>query len=147
HASRLRGQHGQSETARRDQRCPGDDRRGLTGAAARTFSQLLRRSGTGGSRAGAQAAPPRPPAGRRPLPSATIGAMPAATVRRTRDLGILALAVIAPLWGYSWIVSKVALGYSGPFTFAGIISGLGALVLFVTLAATRRSLRPPPLRW
>ncbi len=73
--------------------------------------------------------------------------MPAATSRRARDFGILALATIAPLWGYSWIVSKVALGYSGPFTFAGLISGLGALCLFAVLAVTRRPLRPPPLRW
>ncbi|NLE21837.1 MAG: EamA family transporter [Actinobacteria bacterium] len=73
--------------------------------------------------------------------------MPVATPKRTRDLGILALATIAPLWGYSWIVSKVALGYSGPFTFAGLISGLGALCLFAVLAVLHRPLGPPPLRW
>lgn len=66
---------------------------------------------------------------------------------RTRDLGVLALAVIAPIWGYSWVVTKVALDYSGPFTFAGLISGLGGVCLFAVLAVTRRPLRPPPLRW
>ena len=67
--------------------------------------------------------------------------------RRTRDLGILALAAIAPMWGYSWVVTKVALEYSGPFTFAGLISGLGAVCLFTVLAVRRRPLRPPPLGW
>ncbi len=66
---------------------------------------------------------------------------------RTRGLGILALTVIAPIWGYSWVVSKVALGYAEPFTFAALISALGALCLFVVLAVTRRPLRPPPLGW
>ena len=67
--------------------------------------------------------------------------------RRGRDLGILALATIAPLWGYSWVVSKVALQYADPFTFAALISGLGACCLFALLAVTRRPLRPPPLGW
>jgi drug/metabolite transporter (DMT)-like permease len=66
---------------------------------------------------------------------------------RTRDLGILALAVIAPLWGYGWVVSKVALDYSGPFVFAGLICGLGAVCLLGLLVVTRRPLRPPPLGW
>jgi drug/metabolite transporter (DMT)-like permease len=66
---------------------------------------------------------------------------------RSRNLGVLALAVIAPIWGYSWVVSKVALEYSGPFTFAGLISGLGAVCLFAVLAVRRRPLRPPPLGW
>jgi drug/metabolite transporter (DMT)-like permease len=66
---------------------------------------------------------------------------------RSRNLGVLALAVIAPLWGYSWVVTKVALDYASPLTFAGLISGLGALVLFVVLAVRRRPLRPPPLGW
>jgi drug/metabolite transporter (DMT)-like permease len=70
---------------------------------------------------------------------------PSAT--RSRNLGVLALAVIAPLWGYSWVVTKVALDYSGPLTFAGLISGLGAVVLFVVLVVTRRSLRPPRFSW
>ena len=73
--------------------------------------------------------------------------MPHPPAPRSRNLGVLALAVIAPLWGYSWVVSKVALGYSGPLTFAGLISGLGAVCLFVVLAARRRPLRPPPLGW
>ena len=60
---------------------------------------------------------------------------------------MLALATIAPIWGYGWVVSKVALEYADPFTFAALVSGLGAVCLFVLLAARRRPLRPPPLRW
>jgi drug/metabolite transporter (DMT)-like permease len=71
--------------------------------------------------------------------------MPEARSRRTRDLGILALAGLAPMWGYSWVVSKVALGYSEPLTFAALITGLGAVGLFVVLAVARRPLRPSPL--
>jgi len=67
--------------------------------------------------------------------------------KRSRDLGILALVVIAPIWGYSWIVTKVALDYSGPLTFAAIITALGAVCLFVVLVVTRRPLRPPPILW
>jgi drug/metabolite transporter (DMT)-like permease len=70
---------------------------------------------------------------------------PSAT--RSRNAGVLALAVIAPIWGYSWVVSKIALGYSGPLTFSGLISGLGAVCLFAVLAVRRRPLRPPPLGW
>ena len=70
--------------------------------------------------------------------------MPEASSKRTRQLGILALAVIAPVWGYSWVVSKVALEYSEPFTFAALISALGALCLFaVLLSRGGRCVRRP----
>ncbi len=66
---------------------------------------------------------------------------------RTRDLGVLSLAAIAPLWGYGWVVMKVALDYARPFTFVALITSLGAASLFLVLLVTRRSLRPPPLGW
>ncbi|HTX71039.1 MAG TPA: DMT family transporter [Thermoleophilia bacterium] len=70
---------------------------------------------------------------------------PSAT--RSRNTGVLALAAIAPIWGYSWVVSKVALGYSGPFTLVALITVLCVAVLMPVLALTRRSLRPPPVGW
>jgi drug/metabolite transporter (DMT)-like permease len=73
--------------------------------------------------------------------------MPVVHEKRTRDLGILSLAVIAPIWGYSWVVSKVALDYAKPFTFIALITASCAVCLFLVLLATRRSLRPPPLGW
>ena len=66
---------------------------------------------------------------------------------RTRDLGVLSLAAIAPIWGYSWVVSKVALDYARPFTFIALITASCAACLFALLLVTRRSLRPPPLGW
>lgn len=62
-----------------------------------------------------------------------------------RDLGILALVVLGPIWGYGWVATKVALGYSQPLTFAALRVVLSALCLFLVLIVTRRSLRPPPL--
>jgi drug/metabolite transporter (DMT)-like permease len=73
--------------------------------------------------------------------------MPDVQQHRTRDLGVLSLAVIAPIWGYSWVVSKVALDYAKPFTFIALITASCAICLFGLLLATGRSLRPPPLRW
>ena len=66
---------------------------------------------------------------------------------RSRNLGVLALAVIAPIWGYSWVVSKVALEYARPFTLVAMITVLCVACLVPVLVLTRRSLKPPPLRW
>jgi len=65
----------------------------------------------------------------------------------TRELGVLSLAVIAPIWGYSWVTSKVALDDAQPFTFIALITASGAGCLFLVLLVSRRSLRPPPLGW
>jgi drug/metabolite transporter (DMT)-like permease len=62
---------------------------------------------------------------------------------RRRDLGILALAVLAPIWGYGWVATKVGLQYSRPLTFAALRVALSALCLLAVLVLTRRSLRPP----
>ena len=78
---------------------------------------------------------PSPPAQTAGSPSAQAG----------RDLGVLALVVLGPIWGYGWVATKVALGYSQPLTFAALRVVLSALCLFLVLIATRRSLRPPPL--
>ena len=62
-----------------------------------------------------------------------------------RDLGVLALAAIAPVWGYSWVVIKVALEYAGPFTFMALVTALCAVCFFTVLLVAHRPLRPPPL--
>ena len=64
---------------------------------------------------------------------------------RTRDLGILALIVLGPVWGYGWVATKVALGYSEALTFAALRVPLSAACLFLVMIVMRRSLRPPPL--
>jgi len=66
---------------------------------------------------------------------------------RGRHLGIVALAAIAPMWGYSWVVSKVALDYARPFTLLALITSACVACLFAMLVVTRRPLRPPPLGW
>jgi len=64
-----------------------------------------------------------------------------------RDRGILALAAIAPLWGYSWVVSKVSLRYAEPFTLVALTSAVCVPCLILVLVVTRRPLHPPPLGW
>jgi drug/metabolite transporter (DMT)-like permease len=73
--------------------------------------------------------------------------MTEARQHREGRLGVVALAAIAPIWGYSWVASKVALGYAGPLTFIAIVTASGAGCLFLVLVVTRRPLRPPPFRW
>jgi drug/metabolite transporter (DMT)-like permease len=72
-------------------------------------------------------------------------AMADASPKRTRDLGILALVVLGPIWGYGWVATKVALDYSDALTFAALRVPLSAALLFLVMIALRKSLRPPPL--
>jgi drug/metabolite transporter (DMT)-like permease len=67
--------------------------------------------------------------------------------RRTRDLGILALVILGPVWGYGWVATKVALDYSDALTFAALRVPFSAACLFLVMIVLRRSLRPPPLGW
>jgi len=62
--------------------------------------------------------------------------------RAAPNLGVLALATLALFWGYNWVVMKIGLRYSQPFTFAALRTFLGALVLLGLLALLRRPLRP-----
>jgi len=64
------------------------------------------------------------------------------TAARGRDLGAAALALLALIWGYNWVVMKIGLGYAQPFTFSALRTFLGALSLFLLLIVLRRSLRP-----
>jgi drug/metabolite transporter (DMT)-like permease len=66
---------------------------------------------------------------------------------RTRDLGILALVVLGPVWGYGWVATKVALEYSDAMTFAALRVPLSAACLFLVMIVLRKPLRPPPLGW
>jgi drug/metabolite transporter (DMT)-like permease len=67
---------------------------------------------------------------------------PRGTAARGRDLGAAALALLALIWGYNWVVMKIGLGYAQPFTFSALRTSLGALSLFLVLIVMRRSLRP-----
>jgi drug/metabolite transporter (DMT)-like permease len=65
--------------------------------------------------------------------------------KRARDLGALALALLALIWGYNWVVMKIGLEYAQPFTFSAMRTFFGALSLFALLLLLRRPLKPPPL--
>jgi drug/metabolite transporter (DMT)-like permease len=53
-------------------------------------------------------------------------------------LSIIGLFFLAWIWGYNWVVMKVALRDIGPFAFAGIRALLGGGLLMVIVFALRR---------
>jgi drug/metabolite transporter (DMT)-like permease len=78
------------------------------------------------------------------------GAPPAETLggadsKRSYRLPIAALLLLALVWGYSWVVMKIALDYVQPFTFAALRTFLSAISLFIVLPLLRRPLRPKAL--
>lgn len=55
---------------------------------------------------------------------------------------VLALIALTLIWGYSWIVAKLALHYVAPFAFAAQRATIAAIALFLALLIMRRPLRP-----
>ena len=64
--------------------------------------------------------------------------------RRSAYLPFVALAALALVWGYNWVVMKVGVRYSDPFTFSALRNFLGAVALFVLVALRGGPLRPKP---
>jgi drug/metabolite transporter (DMT)-like permease len=65
--------------------------------------------------------------------------------RSRREVGpIVALGVLALLWGYNWVAIKVATAYCGPFALAAIRTAIAVAALFAAVAVLRRSLAPTP---
>ena len=60
----------------------------------------------------------------------------------TDNRPLLALFLLSLIWGYSWVILKIALGYADPFTFSALRVGFGAFCLFAMLAMMGRPLRP-----
>jgi drug/metabolite transporter (DMT)-like permease len=60
---------------------------------------------------------------------------------------VLALAVLAAIWGYNWVVMKEVLQYAGPLDFGALRNLLGALSVFAVLALLRRPLKPVAPGW
>lgn len=52
--------------------------------------------------------------------------------------------MLAGIWGYNWVVMKVATTYADAFTVSALRCAGGVVCLFIALLATRRPLRPPP---
>jgi drug/metabolite transporter (DMT)-like permease len=57
-------------------------------------------------------------------------------------LPVVSLALLALIWGYNWVVMKVGLRFTQPFTFAALRNFISAVGLFVLLAVMRKPLRP-----
>jgi drug/metabolite transporter (DMT)-like permease len=51
-----------------------------------------------------------------------------------------ALFILTLIWGYNWVVMKLAVQYASPFQFAALRTFLGALMLFLVLVTTKRPL-------
>jgi drug/metabolite transporter (DMT)-like permease len=65
-----------------------------------------------------------------------------APVRSANTGPLLALALLTSIWGYNWVVMKLALQYVGPMDFAALRGVLGAAFLFVVLWALGVPLKP-----
>jgi drug/metabolite transporter (DMT)-like permease len=67
--------------------------------------------------------------------------------RRARAawLPFAALALLALLWGYNWVVMKVGMSYAQPFTFAAMRTFLGAIFMFMLLPLLHRPVKPQVL--
>ncbi|MDZ4140983.1 MAG: EamA family transporter [Methylotenera sp.] len=51
-----------------------------------------------------------------------------------------ALFILTLIWGYNWVVMKLAVQYASPFQFAALRTFLGAILLFVLIFFTKRPL-------
>ena len=63
-----------------------------------------------------------------------------------RSASIAALAAMILIWGYSWVVMKIALRHAHPFDFAALRVAIGAVLLFSIVKAQGRSLSLPNYR-
>jgi drug/metabolite transporter (DMT)-like permease len=57
---------------------------------------------------------------------------------------VVATGALALVWGYTWIVLKVATAEASPFALIAIRMVLGALALFAVAALARKPLKSPP---
>lgn len=60
--------------------------------------------------------------------------------KNTTIKAFLALFILTLIWGYNWVVMKLAVQYASPFQFAAMRTFFGAVVLFVLIALTKRPL-------
>ena len=67
------------------------------------------------------------------------------SIKRGNAAAAIAVVALALIWGYNWVVIKIATHDADPFSVTAIRAALGALCLFAALAFTRRPLRSPPV--
>lgn len=63
-----------------------------------------------------------------------------------RPLAVAALALLAIIWGYNWVVMKIATRYAPAFEFAAIRLLVGCAILFGVMVIMRKPLRPSNVR-
>jgi drug/metabolite transporter (DMT)-like permease len=68
--------------------------------------------------------------------------IPIRSARRTATGPLVALVFLALLWGYNWVVMKVAMQYVGPMDFAALRGLFGAVLLFLALWVLGAPLKP-----
>jgi drug/metabolite transporter (DMT)-like permease len=59
-------------------------------------------------------------------------------LKPSRATALTALVAMCLVWGYSWVVMKIALRHAAPFDFASLRVGIAAIVLFAIALATGR---------
>lgn len=57
-------------------------------------------------------------------------------------IAILCLLGLSCIWGYNWVMMKIAVQYASPFTFAALRAFYGALSLFLVMICLGKSIRP-----
>jgi len=67
-------------------------------------------------------------------------------VRKAAGASLAALAAMVIIWGYSWVVMKIALRHAHPFDFAALRVAIGCTLLFAIVKWQGRSLKLPSYR-
>ena len=58
-----------------------------------------------------------------------------------RARALLALVLLTLIWGYTWVLLKIALDYAPPFAFSALRSVVSTVAIFLALILMRRPLR------
>ena len=58
--------------------------------------------------------------------------------KNTTIKAFVALFLLTLIWGYNWVVMKLAVQYASPFQFAALRTFLGAVMLFIVMYFTKR---------
>jgi drug/metabolite transporter (DMT)-like permease len=70
------------------------------------------------------------------------GSGPPSAARSANTGPLIALGLLALIWGYNWVVMKLALQYIGPMDFAALRGVFGTVLLFGLLWAVGAPMRP-----
>lgn len=61
--------------------------------------------------------------------------------KKNERLALFALALMAVVWGYNWVVMKKVLAYVGPYDFSALRTLFGAIALFLVIKALKRPMK------